>query len=109
LAGVSSQGKLELAYQKLLIRVEQHDHAGAELTPAVRRHKVLHMITPSTYTEFGVKGLGEGGAVGIPAAIVSAVNDAVRPFQIEIHDLRSTPQRIVATIESAKQKAVRRD
>jgi aerobic carbon-monoxide dehydrogenase large subunit len=67
--------------------------------------KVQHMITPSPYTEFGVKGLGEGGAVGPPAAIVSAVNDALRPFQIEIHDLPLTPQRIVAAIESATQKA----
>lgn len=30
---------------------------------------VLHMQTPSPYTEFGIKGLGEGGAVGPPAAI----------------------------------------
>jgi aerobic carbon-monoxide dehydrogenase large subunit len=67
--------------------------------------KVQHMITPSPYTEFGVKGLGEGGAVGPPAAIVSAVNDALRPFQIEIHDLPLTPQRIVAAIEGATQKA----
>ena len=40
--------------------------------------RVLHMETPSPYTEFGIKGLGEGGAVGPPAAIVSAVNDALR-------------------------------
>jgi aerobic carbon-monoxide dehydrogenase large subunit len=67
--------------------------------------KVLHMATPSPYTEFGIKGLGEGGAVGPPAAIVSAVNDALRPLLIEIHDLPLTPQLIVAAIESAKQKA----
>ena len=67
--------------------------------------KVLHMMTPSPYTEFGVKGLGEGGAVGPPAAIVSAVNDALRPFQVEVHDLPLTPQRIVAAIESAQQRA----
>jgi carbon-monoxide dehydrogenase large subunit len=66
--------------------------------------KVLHMMTPSPYTAFGVKGLGEGGAVGPPAAIVSAVNDALRPFQVEIHDLPLTPQRIVAAIESAQQR-----
>ena len=67
--------------------------------------KVLHMMTPSPYTEFGIKGLGEGGAVGPPAAIVSAVNDALRPFQVEVHDLPLTPQRIVAAIESAQQRA----
>jgi aerobic carbon-monoxide dehydrogenase large subunit len=71
----------------------------------VPKIKVLHMITPSPYTEFGIKGLGEGGAVGPPAAIVSAVNDALRLFEIEIHDLPLTPQRIVAAIESAKQNA----
>jgi carbon-monoxide dehydrogenase large subunit len=67
--------------------------------------KILHMLTPSPYTEFGIKGLGEGGAVGPPAAIVSAVNDALRPFQIEIHDLPLTPQRILAAIDSAKHRA----
>jgi carbon-monoxide dehydrogenase large subunit len=67
--------------------------------------KVLHMMTPSPYTKFGVKGLGEGGAVGPPAAIASAVNDALRPFAVEVHDLPLTPQRIVAAIESVKKKA----
>ena len=40
--------------------------------------RVSHMETPSPYTEFGTKGIGEGGAVGPPAAIVCAVNDALR-------------------------------
>ncbi len=73
--------------------------------PDVPDIKVLHMLTPSPYTEFGIKGLGEGGAVGPPAAIVSAVNDALRPFRIEIHDLPLTPQRIVAALDGAKQQA----
>lgn len=67
--------------------------------------KIQHMVSPSPYTEFGIKGLGEGGAVGPPAAIVSAVNDALRPFEVEVHDLPLTPQRIVAAIASNKQKA----
>ena len=53
--------------------------------------RILHMETPSPYTEFGMKGLGEGGAVGPPAAIVSAVNDALRPLGVEVHDLPLTP------------------
>ena len=64
--------------------------------------RVLHMQTPSPYTEFGIKGLGEGGAVGPPAAIVSAVNDALRPLQVEVHDLPLTPERILAAIAGAK-------
>ncbi|HET7193273.1 MAG TPA: xanthine dehydrogenase family protein molybdopterin-binding subunit [Pseudolabrys sp.] len=70
---------------------------GATEVPAIR---VLHMQTPSPYTEFGIKGLGEGGAVGPPAAIVSAVNDALRTLAVEVHDLPLTPERILAAIEN---------
>jgi carbon-monoxide dehydrogenase large subunit len=69
---------------------------GAPEVPDIR---VLHMQTPSPYTEFGIKGLGEGGAVGPPAAIVSAVNDALRPLKVEVHDLPLTPERILAAID----------
>jgi carbon-monoxide dehydrogenase large subunit len=65
--------------------------------------RVLHMETPSPYTEFGIKGLGEGGAVGPPAAIVCAVNDALRPLGVEVHDLPLTPDRILVAIRSASQ------
>jgi len=63
--------------------------------------RVSHMETPSPYTEFGIKGLGEGGAVGPPAAIVCAVNDALQPLGVEVHDLPLTPERIFAAIRSA--------
>jgi len=62
--------------------------------------RVLHMETPSPYTEFGIKGLGEGGAVGPPAAIVSAVNDALRAIGAEVHDLPLTPEGILAAIDA---------
>lgn len=71
---------------------------GATEVPDIR---VLHMQTPSPYTEFGIKGLGEGGAVGPPAAIVSAVNDALRPLNAEVFDLPLTPERILTAIEEA--------
>jgi aerobic carbon-monoxide dehydrogenase large subunit len=67
--------------------------------PAIR---VLHMETPSPHTEFGMKGIGEGGAVGPPAAIVSAVNDALFRLGAQVHDLPLTPARILAAIEAAK-------
>jgi aerobic carbon-monoxide dehydrogenase large subunit len=63
--------------------------------------RVLHMETPSPYTEFGIKGLGEGGAVGPPAAIVSAVNDALRAIGAEVHDLPLAPECILAAIDAA--------
>jgi aerobic carbon-monoxide dehydrogenase large subunit len=59
------------------------------------------MQTPSPYTEFGIKGLGEGGAVGPPAAIVSAVNDALLPLGVEVYDLPLTPERVLAAIQGS--------
>jgi len=76
---------------------------GATEVPNIR---VLHMETPSPYTEFGIKGLGEGGAVGPPAAIVSAVNDALRPLGVEVYDLPLTPERILSAIESGSKDSI---
>ena len=70
---------------------------GASEVPDIR---VLHMETPSPHTEFGMKGIGEGGAIGPPAAIVSAVNDALRAIGAEVHDLPLTPERILEAIEA---------
>ncbi|MEC8725510.1 MAG: xanthine dehydrogenase family protein molybdopterin-binding subunit [Pseudomonadota bacterium] len=43
--------------------------------------------TPSPLTSLGQKGSGEGGYLGAPAAVASAVNDALRPLDIEINEL----------------------
>ena len=51
---------------------------------------VLHMETPSPLNAFGVKGLGEGGAIAPPVVIANAICDALRPFKAE---LNSTPVR----------------
>ena len=40
--------------------------------------RIVHMETPSPYTRFGQKGIGEGGAIAPPAAITNAVNDALQ-------------------------------
>lgn len=68
---------------------------GAGEAPEIR---IDHMETPSPYTAFGAKGIGEGGAVGPPAAIVSAVNDALRPLGAHLCDLPLTPARVLAAI-----------
>ena len=70
---------------------------GATEVPDIR---VLHMETLSPHTEFGMKGIGEGGAIGPPAAIVSAVNDALRAIGAEVHDLPLTPERLLEAIEA---------
>ena len=68
---------------------------GAADVPMAR---IDHMETPSPYTRFGQKGIGEGGAIAPPAAIANAVNDALAPLGVEITESPLTPRRIVEAI-----------
>ena len=71
---------------------------GTAESPDIR---VLHMETPSPYTRFGQKGIGESGAIGPPAAIGNAVNDALREFGAEVSQLPITPRRILEALREA--------
>jgi len=72
---------------------------GPTEVPALR---IIHMETLSPYTEFGVKGIGEGGAIAPPAAITNAVNDALRPLgAAELLQSPITPQRVLRAIAEA--------
>ena len=72
---------------------------GATEVPAMR---IVHMETPSPHTEFGQKGIGEGGAIAPPAAILNAVNDALAPLGVELTETPITPRRILAAIGATK-------
>lgn len=75
---------------------------GATEVPALR---IIHMETLSPYTEFGIKGIGEGGAIAPPAAITNAINDALRPLgAAEILQCPVTPRRILQAIAEGKQE-----
>jgi carbon-monoxide dehydrogenase large subunit len=72
---------------------------GSAEVPNIR---VLHMQTPSPYTEFGIKGVGEGGAIGPGAAIANAINDALKKFNVEICEIPITPRRILHALGARK-------
>jgi carbon-monoxide dehydrogenase large subunit len=59
-----------------------------------------HIETPAASSLTGAKGLGEGGAIGAPAAVVNAVNDALAPFGVSIDEMPATPQRIRAALRA---------
>ena len=60
---------------------------------------IVDHCTPSPLTEFGQKGSGEAGYLGSPAAIASAVNDALAPLGASIDHLPMTPQAIWASLQ----------
>jgi carbon-monoxide dehydrogenase large subunit len=72
---------------------------GASESPRIRMD---HFETPSPHTEFGAKGMGEGGAIAPPAVLIGAVNDALsRLGAQELLDTPLTPRRVLGAIEAA--------
>ena len=65
------------------------------------RLRLDHLVTPSPLTEYGVKGLGEGGAIPPPAAIANAVNDALGDLGVEVSETPVTPRRVLERISAA--------
>ncbi len=63
---------------------------------------IVHMQTPSPYTEYGIKGMGEGGAIAPPAALFNAVNDALKDMGVEVRETPLTPRRLLAAIRAAR-------
>lgn len=61
---------------------------------------IEHMETPSPISRFGQKGIGESGAIGPPAAIANAVNDALADLGVEVTELPITPARLLAALSA---------
>ena len=86
------------AAQPLASTLADYHLPGACEIPAVR---IEHMETPSPYTRFGQKGIGEGGAIGPPAAIANAVNDALAELGVEVDSTPITMKKVLAKIMAA--------
>ena len=56
---------------------------------------------PCTHNPLGAKGCGEAGAIAAPAAIVSAVLDALSPLGVTEIDMPLTPEAVWRAISSA--------
>jgi carbon-monoxide dehydrogenase large subunit len=73
------------------------------LMPTIAEAPVIehgHVETPGPGPG-GYKGVGEGGAIGAPPAVINAVADALSPFGVTITDLPVTPAAIVALLDGA--------
>jgi carbon-monoxide dehydrogenase large subunit len=60
-----------------------------------------HIETPAPGPG-GYKGVGEGGAIGAPPAVMNAVADALAPFGVQITRLPLTPESIVALVRESR-------
>jgi carbon-monoxide dehydrogenase large subunit len=61
---------------------------------------VEHLETPCAFSITGAKGMGEGGTIGAPAAVLGAVNDALRDTGVELDAIPIRPEAVLAALRA---------
>ena len=64
--------------------------------------ELIHHESPSPLNPLGVKGVGECGVIPAPAAIISAVENALESFGVRITQTPISPAEIVGLLERAR-------
>jgi len=59
-------------------------------------------VTPCTHNPLGVKGCGEAGAIGAPAAVMNAICDAIGAKDVQ---MPATPERVWRALRNANGRA----
>jgi carbon-monoxide dehydrogenase large subunit len=70
---------------------------AADLCPV----DIVHLETPSRFSETGAKGMGEGGTIGAPAAVLNAVNDALSGTAVRFDHIPVLPHEVSAALNGA--------
>ena len=69
--------------------------------------RILHMQSPTPLNPLGIKGVGEAGVIPIPAAIASAIEDALAPFGVHVSHVPLSPVDVLGLIDGAADRIVR--
>jgi carbon-monoxide dehydrogenase large subunit len=60
--------------------------------------EILHFETPSPFNVEGIKGVGESGTIGALPTLASAIEDALRPFGVQVDSMPVRPEALVQAI-----------
>jgi carbon-monoxide dehydrogenase large subunit len=75
---------------------------GVITADALPRYQLHEVVSPAPGNELGVKGVGEAGTVGTPAAILNAVVDALAHLGVRHVDPPATPEKVLRAIMEAR-------
>ena len=63
--------------------------------------QITHLETPSPLNPLGIKGVGEAGAIPVPALVAEAIDDALAPLGVRVREMPLDPHRLRALIAAA--------
>jgi carbon-monoxide dehydrogenase large subunit len=93
--------QFDAAGQPLTISYADYLLPTSDVVPPIEIH---HMESPSPINPLGVKGAAESGTIGACNAIVSAIENALRPLNVRITELPVTPVLLLALIRDAENR-----
>jgi carbon-monoxide dehydrogenase large subunit len=93
--------RFDAAGQPLTVTYGDYLLPTADVAPRIEIH---HMESPSPLNPLGVKGAAESGTIAAPAALVSAVENALGDWGVAIRDLPLTPDRLRGLIAAARKR-----
>ena len=64
--------------------------------------EIGHIETPSPLNALGIKGVGEAGAIPVPALVAEAIDDALAPLGVRVREMPLDPDRLRRLIENAR-------
>jgi aerobic carbon-monoxide dehydrogenase large subunit len=64
--------------------------------------EIVHIETPSPLNPLGIKGVGEAGAIPVPALMAEAIDDALAPFGVRVREMPLDPARVLRLIGDAQ-------
>jgi carbon-monoxide dehydrogenase large subunit len=67
--------------------------------------KETGQLLTGSYNPLGVKGCGEAGAIGAPAAIANAIVDALKPLGVRHVEMPATPEKLWRLIQQHQPRA----
>ncbi len=67
--------------------------------------EVYHMNTPAPNNKLGTKGVGEAGAIPVPAAFAQALENALPEYDLEILETPLSPNRLFELIHKREEKS----
>ncbi|NIO08792.1 MAG: molybdopterin-dependent oxidoreductase, partial [Deltaproteobacteria bacterium] len=88
--------------QLLTVTLTDYGKSSTLETPKI---ELEHHPVPSPFSVLGQKAAGEGAAIPSPAAIASAVEDALRPMGVRVTELPLSPETVWHLIQNAKGRA----
>jgi len=102
--GGVTQGAAAALYERICYDSDGQPHSAtlmdylaptaAEICPI----DIEHLETPSAHSETGAKGMGEGGTIGAPAAVLNAINDALSDTPVRFDHIPVLPADVCAAL-----------